>query len=53
MQFTIPGRSSVKGGAQVDTALLEDMHGEAEKTEKQKARDFYVGGGVDMLRQCK
>ena len=41
------------GRAQVDTASLEDsnMHGEAEKTEKQKARGYCVGVGVDMLRQ--
>ena len=30
--------------------MLEDMHGEADKTEKKKARDF-CEGGVDMLRQ--
>ena len=49
------------GRAQVDTASLADMHGEAEKTEKQKARgycvgaglDMCMGAGVDMLRQCK
>ena len=36
------------GRAQVDTASLEDMHGEAEKTEKQKARGYCVGAGVDI-----
>ena len=41
------------GRAQVDTASLVDMHGEAEKTEKQKARGYCVGADVDMLRQCK
>ncbi len=41
-----------RGCAQVDTALLEDMHGEADKTEKKEARDSCVGAGVDMLRQC-
>ena len=39
------------GRAQVDTASLADMHGEAKKTEKQKARGFCVGAGFDMLRQ--
>ena len=41
-----------EGRAQVGTALLEDsdMHGEADKTEKQKARGRCVGGGVDMCR---
>ena len=53
VHFTLSGRSSVKGGAQVDTASLKDMHGEAEKTEKQKARGFCVGAGVHTLRQCK
>ena len=43
------GRSPLKGCAQVDTALLADMHGEAEKTEKQKARGYCVGVGVNML----
>ena len=39
------------GRAQVDTASLadSDTHGEAEKTEKQKARGFCVGVGVDIL----
>ena len=43
------------GRAQVDTASLADsnMHGEAEKTEKQKARGYCAGADVDMLRQCK
>ena len=38
------------GRAQVDTALLEDsdMHGEADKTEKQKARGCCEGAGVDV-----
>ena len=41
------------GRAQVDTASLadSDMHGEAEKTEKQKARGYCVGAGDDILRQ--
>ena len=41
------------GRAQVDTASLadSDMHGEADKTEKQKARGYCVGAAVDMLRQ--
>ena len=41
------------GRAQVDTASLADsnMHGEAEKTEKQKARGFCVGAGVDICRR--
>ena len=39
------------GRAQVDIASLADMHGEAKKTEKQKARGFCVGAGFDMLRQ--
>ena len=41
------------GRAQVDTASLADsnMHGEAEKTEKQKARGYCVGAGIDILRQ--
>ena len=45
------GRSLFKGCAQVDTASLADMHGEAEKTEKQKARGSCVGAGgaVRML----
>ena len=43
------GRSSFTGCAQVDTALLEDMHGEIDKTEKKEARDFCVGAGVDVL----
>ena len=51
MHFTLSGRSSGKGGAQVDTALLEDMHREAEKAEKQKARGYWVGAGVDVLQQ--
>ena len=39
------------GLAQVDTASLEDsnMHGEAEKTEKQKARGYCVGAGVETV----
>ena len=43
------------GRAQVDTASLEDsnMHGEADKTETQKARGYCVVADVDMLRQCK
>ena len=36
------------GRAQVDTASLADMHGEVEKTEKQKARGCCVGAGVDV-----
>ena len=28
--------------------MLEDMHGEADKTEKQKARGRCVGAGFDM-----
>ena len=36
------------GRAQVDTASLADMHGEAEKTEKQKARGYCVGAGADI-----
>ena len=51
VHFTLPGRSPFKGCAQVDTASLADMHGEAEKTEKQKARGYCVGADVDMLRQ--
>ncbi len=47
------GRSPFKGCAQVDTASLADMHGEADKTEKQKARGYCVGADVDMLRKCK
>ena len=41
------------GRAQVDTASLGDsnMHGEAEKTEKQKARGYCVGAGVDICRR--
>ena len=41
------------GRAQVDTASLADsnMHGEAEKTEKQKARGYCAGVGVDMCRR--
>ena len=39
------------GRAQVDTASLADMHGEAEKTEKQKARGYCVGVGVDICRR--
>ena len=39
------------GRAQVDTASLADMHGEVEKTEKQKARGFCVGAGVDICRR--
>ena len=41
-----------EGRAQVDTASLadSDMHGEAEKTEKQKARGYYVGAGVGTCR---
>ena len=40
------------GRAQVDTASQadSDMHGEAEKTEKQKARGNCVGVGVDICR---
>ena len=38
-----------EGRAQVDTALLADIHGEADKTEEQKARGCCVGAGVDML----
>ena len=39
------------GRAQVDTASLadSDMHGEAEKAEKQKARGYCVGAAVDIL----
>ena len=42
-----------EGRAQVGTASLadSDMHGEADKTEKQKARGSWVGAGVDMLQQ--
>ena len=42
-----------EGRAQVDTALLEDsdMHGEADKTEKQKARGCCEGAGVDVCRR--
>ena len=41
------------GRAQVDTASLadSDMHGEADKTEKQKARGCCVGAGVDICRR--
>ena len=41
------------GRAQVDTASLADsnMHGEAEKTEKQKARGCCVGVGVGIYRR--
>ena len=41
------------GRTQVDTASLadSDMHGEAEKTEKQKARGYCVGAGVAMCRR--
>ena len=39
------------GRAQVDTASLADMHGEAEKTEKQKARGYCVGVGIDICRR--
>ena len=53
VHFTLSGRSPFKGCAQVDTASLADMHGEADKTEKQKARGYCVGADVDMLRQCK
>ena len=53
VHFTLCGRSHFKGCAQVDTASLADMHGEAEKTEKQKARGYCVGADVDMLRLCK
>ena len=44
-----------EGRAQVDTALLEDsdMHGEADKTEKQKARGYCLGAAVDKLGQGK
>ena len=47
------GRVCGEGHAQVDTALLEelDMHGEAEQTEKQKARGYCVGVGVDSCRR--
>ena len=38
------------GRAQVDTASLADMHGEADKTEKKKARGCCVGAGVDICR---
>ena len=40
------------GRAQVYTASLEDsdMYGEAEKTEKQKARGYCVGADVDICR---
>ena len=43
------------GRPQVDTASLadSDMYGEADKTEKQKARGYCVGADVDMLRQCE
>ena len=44
---------SFKVCAQVDTSLLEDVHGEADKTKKKKARSCCVGAGADMLRQCK
>ena len=39
------------GRTQVDTASLadSDMHGEAEKTEKQKARGYCVGAGVETV----
>ena len=53
LHFTLSGRSPFKGRAQVDTASLADMHGEADKTEKQRARGYCVGADVDMLRQCK
>ena len=41
------------GRAQVDTASLGDsnMHGEAEKTETQKARGYCEGAGVDICRR--
>ena len=39
-----------EGRAQVDTALLEDMHGEADKTEKQKARGGCVDASVEFCR---
>ena len=41
------------GRAQVGTASLADsnMHGEAEKMEKQKARGYCVGAGVDVCRR--
>ena len=42
-----------EGRAQVDTASLADMHGEPDKTEKQKARGYCVGAGVNTLSQCK
>ena len=50
VHFTLSGRSPCNGCAQVDTASLADMHGEADKTEKQKARGFCVGAGVDICR---
>ena len=51
VHFTLSGSSPFKGCAQVATASLADMHGEAKKTEKQKARGFCVGAGDDILRQ--
>ena len=53
VHFTLSGGSPFKGCAQVDTASLADMHGEPDKTEKQKARGYCVGAGVNTLRQCK
>ena len=53
VHFTLSGSSPFKGCAQVATASLADMHGEAEKTEKQKARGYCVGASVNMSRQCK
>ena len=50
VHFTLSGRSLFKGCGQVDTASLVDMHGEAEKTEKQKARGYCVGAGVGTCR---
>ena len=51
VHFTLSGSSPFKGCAQVATASLADMHGEAEKTEKQKARGHCVGAGVDICRR--
>ena len=52
MLSTFFSRVFDEGRAQVDTALLADIHGEADKAEEQKARGCCVGAGVDMLRRC-
>ena len=51
VHFTLSGGSPFKGCAQVGTASLADMHGEAEKTEKQKARGYWVDVAVDIFRR--